>query len=258
MRLTTLGGSAAGVGTGQGCSGYLVETANTRMVMDLGPDTLLELRKHVDFRALDGIVISHLHLDHVLDLFALRFALKYNPRPAARPTPLFLPPGGFAFMQKAANLFVTDDEDASDYFSVYDMSEYDPDGSVSIGDFTLTFQRTAHVIPCWSIRMHSTDDSGDLFYTADTGTDADLSGIASGASVVLSEAAAASGADQTKIHALHLTPEQAATIARDAGATHLVLTHMWEENDPTGAVEAARSMFDGRITVAMPGVSLSW
>lgn len=161
-------------------------------------------------------------------------------------------------MRQAAELFVTNDEDASDYFSVYDMSEYDPDGKVTVGDLTLTFQPTVHIIPCWSIRVHAQDGTGDLFYTADTGCDADLSGIAHDASVVLSEAAAKPGTDPEKIHAIHLAPEQAATIARDAGSTHLVLTHMWEENDPDSAVAAARAVFDGRITIATPGLSLSW
>lgn len=91
-RLTILGGSAAGVGTGQGCTGYLVQSDSTSIVLDLGPNTLLELRKHTDFRRLDGIVISHLHMDHVLDLFAMRFALAYNPERPPRPIPLWLPP----------------------------------------------------------------------------------------------------------------------------------------------------------------------
>lgn len=258
MRLTILGGSAAGVGTGQGCSGYLLETDTTRVVLDLGPDTLLELRKHTDFRSLDGIVISHLHMDHILDVFALRFALSYNPERPNRPTPLHLPPGGLEFMQQAAALFVTGDDDPAGYFDVYDMGEYDPDEPLVIGDLTLTFHPTAHAIPCWAMRVRANDDSGDLLYTADTGSDTDFSEFAHDASVVLAEAAAPPGADQARIHALHLTPEQAAGIARDAGATQLVLTHMWEEHGPDTMIEAARSVFDGRITIATPGVSLSW
>ena len=50
-------------------------------MLDLGPGTLPELRRHADFRTLDGIVVSHMHVDHVLDLLALRHALL---RPAAR------------------------------------------------------------------------------------------------------------------------------------------------------------------------------
>lgn len=259
-QLTVLGGSAAGIGTGQGCSGYLVQTENTNLVLDLGPGTAIELRKHADFRTLDAIVISHLHLDHVLDLFALRFALAYNPVPAPKPIPLLLPPGGLAFMEQAAALWSIDSpDDRSGYFSsVFEMSEYDPSGSITVGDFTLTFAPTAHAIPCWAIRIGSRDGSDDLFYTADSGIDGDLDGIARGAAVIIAEAAAPSGADQQAIRALHYTPEQAAQLAERAGARNLVLTHIWEENDPTQQAAAARTHFTGRMTVAIPGVTLTW
>ena len=258
-RLTILGGSAAGVSTGQGCSGYLVQAGDTDLVLDLGPNTLQELRKHTDFRTLNGIVISHLHMDHLLDLFALRFALAYNPTRPPKPVPLFLPPGGLAFMEKAADLFITDEKDQGEYFStVYDMQEYDPTASLTIGDFTLTFAPTRHIIPCWAIRIHSNDDSGDLFYTADTGADADLSEIAAGASVVLAESAGPPDADPQKYLGMHLLPQQAALIAETAGASHLVLTHIWEEMGPDRFLEAARTHFTGRLTIATPGVSFSW
>ena len=65
MKLTVLGGSAAGGNTGIGCSGLLVQEADTSLVIDLGPGTLLELRKHVDYRVISAIIISHYHLDHI-------------------------------------------------------------------------------------------------------------------------------------------------------------------------------------------------
>ncbi len=94
MRLTILGGSAASPNTGMGGSGLLVESGRTRLVLDLGPGTLQELRRHTDFRTLDAVVISHMHVDHVLDLLSLRHALAYNPIPAPVPVPVYLPPGG--------------------------------------------------------------------------------------------------------------------------------------------------------------------
>jgi ribonuclease BN (tRNA processing enzyme) len=105
MRLTVLGGSSASPNVGAGCSGYLVETPGTRLVLDLGPGTLPELRRHADFRRLDGIVISHPHLDHVLDLLALRHALAYNPIPAPAPVPVWLPPDGTDLLARAAAPF---------------------------------------------------------------------------------------------------------------------------------------------------------
>ena len=92
--VTVLGGSAASVGVGQGCAGYLARFGETRIVLDLGPGTLQELRKHTDFRALDAVVISHLHVDHMLDVVSMRFSLAYNPVKPEQRTPLWLPPGG--------------------------------------------------------------------------------------------------------------------------------------------------------------------
>lgn len=257
-KLTVLGGSAAGIGTGQGCSGYLVQTEQTSLVLDLGPGTGIELRKHTDFRTLDAIVISHLHLDHVLDLFALRFALAYNPILPEKRIPLFLPPGGLDFMNKAKELWKTSSDD-DDYFSaVYDMSEYDPNALLEIGDFTLRFAPTVHIVPCWAIRVQSKDDSDDLFYGADSGIDGDLDDIARGAAVVIAEAAAPPDADVEKIRGLHYTPQQAAQLAERAGARNLVLTHIWEEHDPDKQAAAAREHFTGRMTIAVPGVTLTW
>jgi ribonuclease BN (tRNA processing enzyme) len=257
-QLTVLGGSAAGVGTGQGCSGYLIQTESTNLVLDLGPGTLLELRKHTDFRELDGIVISHLHMDHVLDLFALRFALAYNPvRPQTR-IPLYLPPNGLEFMDRAAGLWAQPGEE-NDYFSsVYEMVEYYPAQTLTIGDFVLRFAPTAHIIPCWAIRVQSRDNSEDLFYGADSGVDGDLDQLAHGAAVVIAEAAAPSGTDVEQIRHLHYTPEQAAQLAERAGARNLVLTHIWEEHDPLEQAAAARAHFTGRMTIAVPGVTLTW
>lgn len=88
MRLTVLGGSAAGPNPGQGCSGDLVQSGPTGVVLDPGPGTLPELQKHVDYREIDAVVLTHLHADHWLDVVAPRFALTYNPIPARRTVPL--------------------------------------------------------------------------------------------------------------------------------------------------------------------------
>src|SRR5262245_21691187 len=101
VRLTVLGGSAASPNAGAGCSGYLVEEGETRLWIDPGPGTLAELRSHTDYRSLSAVLISHMHLDHVLDLLALRHALAYNPVPAPGPVPVWLPPDGSAFLARA-------------------------------------------------------------------------------------------------------------------------------------------------------------
>jgi len=216
------------------------------------------LRKHTNFRTLDAIVISHLHLDHVLDLFALRFMLAYNPVKANRKIPLYLPPNGLAFMAKAAELFATDSDDINTYFSdVFEMAEYDPSGTLTIGDVQLRFSPTVHIIPCWSIRVQPPD--GDpLFYTADTGSDGDLGEISAGAAVIIADSAAGPNAPEEVKRTVHYDAVAAAKLASHAGCQHLVLSHQWEENDPAQNAAIAREHFQGRISIATPGLTVTW
>ena len=257
-QLTVLGGSAAGIGTGQGCSGYLIDIDGTTIVLDLGPGTLMELRKHTDYRAIDAIVISHLHMDHVLDLFILRFMLNYNPVKAERKIPLFLPPNGLAFMAKAADLWVTDADDVDAYFSdVLDMREYDPEATLKIGSTTISFAPTVHIVPCWAMRVHPAEGN-DLVYTADTGTDVDLNDFASGATVIVADSASTPNTPDEVKRTIHYDAVAAAGLADRAGCQHLVLSHQWEELKPMENATIAREHFNGRISIALPGLTVTW
>ncbi len=255
MDVTVLGGSAAGASPGQGCSGYLVEQGGTQIVLDLGPGTFPELRLHLDYRKLDAVVLSHLHLDHMLDVFALRYALAYNPIAALAPMPLWVPPGGRQFLADAARVFAGE-VGAESFYDVFFIREYDPDDELHLGSLTLRFRPTVHYIPCWAIRV-STGRDGDLFYSADTGPSADLLPLASGATVVIAEGTSTPGTKEPFATRGHLTPEEAGLLARDAGAQILLLTHLWAENDPFEALHAAESAFGGPVVLATRGTRLT-
>jgi ribonuclease BN (tRNA processing enzyme) len=254
MDVTVLGGSAAGASPGQGCSGYLVEQADTHIVLDLGPGTFPELRLHLDYRTLDAVVLSHLHLDHMLDVFALRYALAYNPVAAPAPIPLWVPPGGSQFLTGAARVFAGDAADS--FYDVFVIREYDPNDELRLGSLTLRFRPTVHYVPCWAIRVSSERD-GDLFFSADTGPSADLLPLASGAALVIAEGTATAGNKESFGARGHLTPEEAGTLARDAGAQLLLLTHLWAENNPFAAVYEAESAFGGPVVLATRGTRLT-
>jgi ribonuclease BN (tRNA processing enzyme) len=256
--LTVLGGSAASVSTGQGCAGFLLGSEETRIVLDFGPGTLQELRKHADFRTLDALVLSHLHIDHMLDIFALRFALSYNPIKPKRKLPLWLPPGGLEFFGRAAGLFATNEDPASYFATVFELGEYDPEGRLEIGDLTLSFHPTVHYIPCWAIRVRPERGTGDLVYTADYGPSSGLAGFAHDASVLLSEATSPEPAIEDRSAAGHVTVTEAAELANTVEATTLILTHMYEENDPEAFRRTAQRIFPRDVHVAKPGLVVEW
>jgi ribonuclease BN (tRNA processing enzyme) len=256
MKLTVLGGSAAGPNPGQGCSGYLVESGATSVVVDLGPGTFPELRRHVDYRVIDGVVISHGHLDHVLDVLTLRYALAYNPVPASRQLPIWLPPGGVALLDRLAEA-ITEDSESNEFLSVFEIQQYDPDALLTIGELEFRFYPTVHYVPCWAARISNGID-GDLFYTADTGPAANLAGVATGSHIVVAEGTQYGGSNEPFASRGHLSPGEAGTLARQAGADVLVLSHLWAEDDPFQAVREASRMFGGPVELATPGLSVSW
>jgi ribonuclease BN (tRNA processing enzyme) len=256
MKLTILGGSAAGPNPGQGCSGYLVESGATQVVIDLGPGTFPELRRHADYRLLDGVVLSHGHVDHFLDVFALRYALAYNPVAAGHRLPLWLPPGGAGLLHRLAHAIV-DNADSDEFLSVFEVNQYDPDDPLQIGDLDFRFFRTVHYVPCWAVRVSNGVD-GDLFYTADTGPAANLAVAAMGSEIIVAEGTDRGKSDEPYEFRGHMTPSEAGALARDAGAGSLVLSHLWVEDDPFRALREASLAFGGPVQLATPGLNLSW
>jgi ribonuclease BN (tRNA processing enzyme) len=256
MELTILGGSAAGPNPGQGCSGYLIESGATSVVVDLGSGTFPELRRHVDYRQLDGVVVSHGHLDHFLDVLTLRYALAYNPVAAGRRLPLWLPPGGLKLLHRLAEA-VADDPDTDEFLSVFDANEYDPDASLTVGQLDFHFHPTVHYVPCWAMRISNGID-GDLFYTADSGPAANLATAATGSHLIVSEGTDGGISKEPYQSRGHMTPAEAGALARDAGADVLVLSHLWVEHDPFQAVIEASRISGGPVELATPGLRLSW
>jgi len=257
MRLTVLGGAAAGPGPRQGCSGYLVEVAGTRLVLDLGPGTLLELRQQTEMAALDAVIISHMHIDHMLDLFALWWGWLYNPRPLPSPLPLWLPPGGRDALFTTARTMSGPEEVVQLSEGVFDVREYDPGSGLSVGAATIRFEPTRHYIPCWATRV-SGSDNRSLVYTADNGDAAGLVPFASGADVLVAEALLPAAPAEPDADRGVSTAAEVAMLARDAGVQTLVLTHIWAEHDAEASRTQARTVFAGRVEVARPGLTIDW
>jgi len=263
MQLTILGGAAAALNEGQGSSGYLVSHLETSVMLDPGPNTLLELRKHTDYRALTGVVISHLHLDHLLDIFALRYALAYNPiRPQGK-VRLVLPPGGESFLRAMAAPSAKM-EGFDDFFTDFDVSEFDPDADLAIGDLDFRFAFSVHSLPAWAMRITGCGaESRPLIYTADGGPSSDLSALGTGVHVLLTEATYGipeterNDNDGKKVE-YHRNLDEAIALAKHVEAATLVITHTFQELEPETYVTYARDRFDGDVVLAKPGVQIDW
>lgn len=238
-----------------GCSGYLIESDSASIVLDFGPGILPELRRHTDFRRLDAIVISHMHLDHMLDLLALRHALAYNPRQAPGPVPIWLPQHGAALLAAAADPF--DRSDAPGTFArTVEINEYGPARPLTTGDLHITFAPTVHDVPGYAMRV-SDRRQRSIGYTGDTGPAADLAGFFSGVDLLLAESTLIEPGPRASATRGSLTAAEAGELARQAGAATLVLTHMWEELGFESYQVRAAETYPGPIVLARPGLQFT-
>ena len=61
LSLTVLGCSGTYAAPGGACSGYLVRSSTTTVLVDCGPGTLANLQQHVSLLDLDAVVVTHEH-----------------------------------------------------------------------------------------------------------------------------------------------------------------------------------------------------
>ena len=263
MELTILGGSAATPNGGDASAGYLVSSGTTSILIDCGSGVVSRLRACCDPRTLSGVVISHLHSDHTLDLIALRYGLQYAlPGPGAA-IPLHLPPGGTDFLTRLGDIFALGNESTSGFWDgVLAPHEYSDNlasgAPLLIGDLALTFAPMIHYIPVWAIRVEEISTGRVLTYSADTGPAAPLAAFAADSDLFLCEATLlrqAPGTDLTTTG--HLTAGEAGTIATEARARRLVLTHLWAELGFEQYLAGAKATYAGQVDLARSGLSFT-
>ena len=188
LTLTCLGGAAAWPNPGQGCSAFLLGDGLTSLLLDAGPNTLLELRKHIRYSTIDAVIISHCHSDHILDLVPYRYGLVYGPEKPEHPIPLWLPPGGQATLDALAAAIGGKGEPTERFWeTAFNVQEYDPASSLEVGNLVITFARTEHAAECYAMRVSEADGS-TCSYSADTGSIEPLVNFAHGSDVLVAEA----------------------------------------------------------------------
>jgi len=242
MRLDVLGASGTYPTPGNPCSGYLVAAGSTFIWMEAGPGTYLALADRIDPARLSGVVISHLHIDHCADLFALYHYLRFGPN-SVTGVPLLLPEGG----GEGLAAMVSYDSLAS----AFDIRTVADGDNVQLGDISLWFGAADHPVPAVAVRMEAAGHS--LTYSGDTGPDCELASLARNCDLLLCEA---TYQGDSKRYPQHLTAREAGSIAGDAGVRRLMLTHLAPGLDPIRSLLEAAETFGGEVLVASPGLAV--
>lgn len=244
MELTILGTCGGYPGPGRAASGYLVRHDGFNLVVDLGNGALSTLQREIAYHEIDGVIVSHSHPDHCVDLYSLFIARSYHPEPLER-----LPvTAGRGVFDRILALGSDDDE----LQSSFDMREVEPNRPFELGPFRIEGFPMAHWVPALGYRIQA--DGQAMAYTGDTGPNAAIDDLARDVDVLLAEATWLEGQQKGK-DPYHLTARQAGEQAARAGSKRLVLSHFWPTNDRDPSREQAAEAFDGEgITLADEGL----
>lgn len=79
MKLTVLGCLGAYPYKNQGTTSYLLQSDGFNLLIDAGSTTLVKLEEQLDPLALDAVILSHYHHDHIADLGVLQYYWQLHP-----------------------------------------------------------------------------------------------------------------------------------------------------------------------------------
>jgi ribonuclease BN (tRNA processing enzyme) len=234
LTVTVLGCSGTYAGAGGACSGYLLRTATTNLWVDCGPGTLANVQEHLDLTDLHGLVITHAHPDHWMELPVLVNALRYG---------VGAPDLGIPLLWTARTAEIMSRVGPEVMAPTFHPRVIDERSTATIGDIELRFSRTDHPVETLAVRA----DHGpwSIAYSADTGDDWELSSLGPGIDLAVVEASL----DESDAGVVqHLTGSEAGRQAAGAGA--LLLTHVLPGGDVEERRTAAARAYDGPIAVA--------
>jgi len=240
IKLTIIGWWGAYPGAGEATSGYLLQNGKDNILLDCGSGVLEKLQRYLDLEHIDAVVLSHYHHDHIADLGCLQYAARVLMDLGKRETPLDI--YGHAEDHHLADL---------SYHEFTVGRAIDTQTALHLGDAVFTFWPNVHPDPCYSMRIQSGNKV--LAYISDTQWDDGLVEAARDADLLICES---SLYDEYKgVVGGHLTAGEAGTIAREANAKSLVLSHLPHFGNHVDLVAQAAKVFDGPVELADTGKS---
>jgi len=242
FKITVLGSSGGYPGPGRACSGYLLQNGEGNIVLDLGAGALANLLKYIPPDDVDGLALTHMHYDHYVDIYGLCTARRFW-EASVTPLPLLAPPHAPDVIANPLQ------ESSRDKFMLsLEVRGLFPEVRDNIAGFEIAALPAEHkVIDSLIYRVAFAGKT--VCYSGDTDLCEALLEQARGADLFICEATYTSQVRE-KMRG-HLFAREAGRVAADAGVGRLLLTHIWPTLSVDRALDDARSVFDGRVQVAI-------
>jgi ribonuclease BN (tRNA processing enzyme) len=227
-------------------SGYLLRRGGFSVWVDLGTGTMANLQQHVDLYDVGAVFVSHVHADHLVDLFTYFYSRNYGPPEPPPPIPLIMPPGTLDHV-----LHILSGSGGQDIVERFEVREIEPGTELDVGPFHVRTAPMDHPVPTLGMRFET--DGVAVAYSADTGPCNDLVDLARGADLLLAEATWLEDGTH-KPPGIHMTAKEAGEHAERAGVGELLLVHINPLTDHDRSREEATSSFSGAVDLATSGM----
>lgn len=247
LRLEVLG-SGAPVPTGDRVqTGLLVETDETRVLIDCGSGVLHRLvRSETDIVDIPTVMLTHHHLDHVGDLFPLLKARLFRGESSVR----IVGPEGTADLVETML-------DAYEYLRgalELTVEEVAPE-SFSVDGFDVIATESRHVLYCLAYRIRPEGaDAPSITFSGDSVASADVAALANGSTVLVHDCAYSDAVPD----APHATPSELGRVLDDVRVDRVYLTHLAPETDGRHdeMLDAIGEHYDGEVRMARDGLDV--
>jgi ribonuclease BN (tRNA processing enzyme) len=252
MELVVVGSGTAVPEPARVGSGYFVRVGNSRVLLDCGPGVVHHLARHqVPWYELTHLCISHFHTDHIGDVPALIFAMKYGQaEPRTHPLIVYGPAGTRRLFRRFAAAF-------GDYmkepgFELI-ITEIKPGKRVPLNDVAhISAAPTPHTTASLAFRIDGPHSS--IGYTGDTGPDVDVGSFLQAVDLLITEC---SLPDELAMEG-HLTPSLVATLARVALPKRILLTHLYPQLPRSEVIELVKAAgWESEMILAEDGLRIS-
>jgi ribonuclease BN (tRNA processing enzyme) len=245
MELLIVGSGAAypdRPGTASSC--YVVLHDGAAICLDLGQGAFAGLAGRLVPADLAGVIVSHLHPDHFVDLVALRHYLRFEfdlPR-----TVRVIGPAG---LRRRLDGVTGEPEFAAGTLAIEDRAE----GQVRVGPFIVESLRVTHTADSFATRvtLEAAPDGPAIVYSGDCGRAADLAPLIHPGDVLLCEVAFGPGA--VPVPDLHLDGAAVGRLAAEAKVSQVLLTHLQMNRDPAATLAATRAEYGGPVSLVSDG-----
>jgi ribonuclease BN (tRNA processing enzyme) len=220
---------------------YLLRHGDDSLLLELGQGLFPSLMGELEPSDLNGIVVSHLHPDHFIDLVPMRHYLRYEWHPPRHVT--VHGPGDLNRRLDALH-----DEPAWAE-CVIDLDPLGEDVR-TIGPFRMESRRVTHTDDSYGFRV-TVDGGPGLVYSGDCGKASDLLKLIRPGDVLLTEIGW--GAGPAPVDGVHLDGHSIAAIAGEARPGRILLTHIQMGYDLDDALASVRNGYRGDVRFVWPG-----